>query len=149
MFCFNCRPIVKLSIEGRRFTGMIENLTIAYVVIAILKLFLGDFNSFLNDILTVLMLVMTTMQANYFMAAILIFILLIQTFYLTVGILLIVQDYCFGFIAIDSFFQFFYITLLLASLAVNIALVYYTFLAYREYKALFKEQSQSSNDYRK
>ncbi len=149
MFCLSCRPIVKLSDEGKRISKHLETLTYTYILLAILKLLLGDFNNFLNDFLTVLMVVLTYVQANYFMASLLIFMLSFQAFFLMTGFLLILQNYYIGYLIIISFINYFYIFLILCTLIVNILLIHFSFLAYREYKALYLEQSQISYDYGK
>lgn len=148
MNCFSCRPIVTVSDQAKKLRIHLEKLTYIYATLAIIKLLLGDFNNFLNDILTILMIVLTFIQANYFMAAILIFILLFQTFFLTVTVMLILQNYVFGMLEITSSIQYFYLLLIFATYIVNLMLVYYTFKAYKEYRALFIEQHQT-NTYRK
>jgi hypothetical protein len=145
MQCFDCRPIVLLSPEGKRLSKILENLTYVYIVIAILKLFFGDFSTFFNDMLVILMIVMTFFQASFLMASISIFFLLFQEFYVIVFTLLILQDLYFNLIEIQSTMFIFYLILTLASLVIYILLTYYIFLAYREFKALFIEQHSGNS----
>lgn len=142
MNCFSCRPVVQLSDEGRRLTKILQNLTYGYTFVAILKLFLGDFNNFLNDILTIIVTILTYSQTNYFMASFLVLLMLFQSFILSTALMLIIQNYLFSYVVVNSYVQFLYIIILLASYILTITLVYYSFQAYREYKALFFEQHQ-------
>jgi hypothetical protein len=142
MFCFSCKPIVNVSSEAKRLGKNLENLAYIYLLITMLKLFLGDFDNFLNDIFTILMVILTYIQANFFMATFLIFMLIYQFFFVIVSFLLIIQDYSLGLIAIETGIQSFYIFLIFLTCIIHICLIFYSFLAYKEYKALFYEQSQ-------
>ena len=144
MNCFSCRPVVQLSEDGKRLSKILENLTYGYTILAVLKLFFGDFNNFLNDILTILITILTFTQTNYFMASFLVLLSIFQSFFLTVTVLLIIQNYYFGFLIISSLIEYIYLSILLVSQMMNFFLVYYSFNAYREYKALFLEQHQIS-----
>jgi hypothetical protein len=144
MNCFSCRPVVQLSDDGKRLTKILENLTYGYTILAVLKLFFGDFNNFLNDILTILITILTFTQTNYFMASFLVLLSIFQSFFLSVTVLLIIQNYYFGFLKIGSLIEYIYLSILFASQMMNFFLVYYSFNAYREYKALFLDQHQIS-----
>jgi hypothetical protein len=146
MFCLNCNPIVSLSPEGRHYVRVLKYLNYFYIIVTFFKLVLGDVNGFFNDFLTIFMLILTFMQANFVVAMIVIFILLMQTFYTLIFLLLILQNSYFGFVQINSLVAT-YLFLVVVSLFLYILLTYYTFLAYREFKALFKEQSQHSSSY--
>src|SRR5688572_18072753 len=141
MFCCNFKPIVALSPEGHRLTKNLKNLTYALVALAFLKLFLGDLNGFFNDMFLVLMSIMTYLQANYFTAAIFIFMLIFQLFFSTTSLLLVIQDTWLGIFTFTGYIQFYFFIVLL-SFTIYVLLTYYAFMAYREYKALFKEQMQ-------
>ena len=143
MFCLSCRPLVKLNEEGRKINKKLENLTFVYAFLALIKLILGDFNNFLNDIFLILILTLSYIQANFIMTAFSIFMILFQTFFTTIAILLLVQNYLFGLVdfSLWSWIQYLYFFVILSCLALNIMLTYYSFLAYREYKATFYEES--------
>jgi hypothetical protein len=132
--------MVQLSDNGKRFTKILENLTYGYTILAVLKLFFGDFNNFLNDILTIIITILTFTQTNYFMASFLVLLTLFQSFILSMTIMLIIQNYLFSYLVINSLIEFLYLSILLASFILTITLVYYSFQAYKEYKALFFEQ---------
>ena len=146
MFC-NCQRIINLSPEGQKLTKTLENLTVLFSVIAFIKLFLGDFNGFINDILMTLFLVMTFMQASFIMAIWTIFMLILNSFYVFVFVLLRIQDWFLGIVFIENGFATFYVFIMYISAVLYILLIRYTFLAYREYKALFYEQRGVDNGY--
>jgi hypothetical protein len=149
MFC-SCKPIVNISERGRKVSKTLENLNYAYIILAFIKLLLGDFNSFINDLLTIFLLIMTFMQASFFMAGLLIFIVMFQTFYVLVFDLLILQNWYFNLMYISFGVSGFYVFIMYVSLVLNVTLIYFIFQAYKEYKALFYEQmaEHSRNNYR-
>lgn len=146
MFCNNCKPSVNLSSEGHRITKILQTLTYCFLFLIVLKLLFGDFNGFFNDILTLILLILTFIQTNYFMAGMLIFFLLFQSFYIFIFVGLILQDSILGMITIELNFSFFYLIITLLSLVLYCALIYYTFEAYKEYKALYIEQKSNPNN---
>jgi hypothetical protein len=140
MFCFSCRPIVQLSDEAKQISKCLENLTYFYLGTGLLKLLFGDYNSFLNDIVIILLTVLTFSGANYYIAAILVFMLIFQGFFTICAFALLIQNYYFGLIMISSWIQLIYISVISFSLILSLIILYYSFLAYKEYKALFIEQ---------
>lgn len=144
MFC-NCKPIVTLSPYGRKISKTLENLTYIYLFVSLLKLMCGDFNSFLNDLFTILILVMSFLQANFFVTAILIFFLIFNSFYILVFLLLLIQDWFIGFEIPFNAISSFYVFLVIVSFLLNIYLIMYSFFAYKEYKALYMEQFNRNN----
>ena len=149
MLC-NCKPIVNLSQEGIKQSKNLEYLTYALTILAFIKLLLGDFNAFLNDIINVLMLLCTFMQASYTMAIWLMFFMIYNTFLMSTSLLLIIQNWYLGVLEILGGYISLYIFLVFVSCVLYIVIIHFSFLAYKEYKALYIEKIRyNGDDYRK
>ena len=140
MFCFSCKPIVELSFEAKSISKKLEKLTYFYLITSVIKIIFGDFSSFINDIFIILLTLLTFSGANYFIAAILIFTILYQNFFIMIGLALLYQNYYLGFLNMVSWILIFYLIIIVTSLILSFLILYYSFLAYKEYKALFIEQ---------
>lgn len=149
MNCFSCSPIVILSPEGREVKQILEKLTYAYLALVVLRLLLGDFNSFFNELIIIWFLVLTFMQASYIMASITIFILLFDAFYTLIFVMLIIQDYLLGMLERFPLGFLVYFGINLLGLVISITLVHYLFKGYKEFKALFFEQINNQATYSK
>lgn len=140
MFCFNDGPMVSLSEKAKDINRYIEILLYGYIVVASVRLIFGDFNNFFNDIMTILSAFLSILQGNYFWTSILILFLILNVFYEMTNLLLIIQNWLLGLLSFNVSINQIYFFMVISSLIINICLIYFSFLAYRELKALFFEQ---------
>lgn len=143
MNCCQCDPIVKLSAEAERLIKILKILFFLYLFIIIIKLIVGDFNSAVNNIIAMIILVVLFLQANFMFAGFLIFFTLFNIMYALIFLGLRIQNRV-AHIPDRYTYSSFYIPSIVVSvisLVFYIFLTYYTFLAYREFKALYFDYS--------
>jgi len=140
MFCFNDGPMVSISERAKCINRYLEIFLYGYIIVALVRFIFGDFNNFLNDLTTILSAFLSIIQSNYFWTSILIIFLLLNVFYEITNLMLIIQNWLLGFFTFDSSSGCIYLIVVISSLIINCFLSYYSFLAYRELKALFYEQ---------
>jgi len=148
MFCVDCEPTITPTHYAKKIIKILQSLNYSFFFFILIKLILGDINGFLNDFIISLSIYMTYRTANYFTAAITIFILLIQIVIYSFQFLLILQNSFLNMVQIDSTVKYLYVIIIVLSLLFYYAFTYFTFLAYREFKAIYREESTGSNNYR-
>jgi hypothetical protein len=149
MFCFDCEPTITPTHEAKKLIKVLRSLNYSFLFFILIKVILGDINGFFNDLIISLSIYMTYRTANYFTAAITIFILIIQIVIYSNQFLLILQNSFLNMIQIDSTVKYLYVMIIVLSLLFYYAFIYFTFLAYREFKAIYREESTGSYNYRK
>lgn len=134
-FCFN--PIINLSDQGKEITAKLKMWAFIYLGFCLTKMLLFGVGNIFNELLTFFLIVLTFVQLSYFMAVFSLFFLCFQVFFDFITFALLAQDYFLELIRINGIV----IIIVTISLLISIALINYTFKAYREYKALYLEQS--------
>jgi hypothetical protein len=149
MFCFNCDPSISPTQEAKRLIKILRSLNYSFMFLILFKLIIGDINGLINDLIVILAVLITYRTASYIAAAITIFILLLQILnYLTIFGLIIQNSYL-DLIKIDSAAGYLYVFIVVISLFYYFAYTHFTFRAYKEFKAIYQEESSSSYNYRK
>ena len=149
MQCLNCEPSISPSQEGKRLIELLRRLNYSFIFFILFKFLIGDSNGFLNDLLVVLLVYLTYKTIDYFKAAITIFLLIFQTIFYIASLMLIIQNSFFNIIDLRSAAGYLLILVIVISLLFYMALIYFLFLAYKEFKAIYLEEVNSSNNYRK
>lgn len=136
MNCCDFNPIINLSEKGKEITSNLKIWTFIYLGFCLTKMLLFGVGNIFNEILTFILIVLTFVQLSYFMAIFALFFLCFQIFFDFITFALLAQNYYFNLIKVNNIV----ILLVTISLLISIALINYTFKAYREYKALYLEQ---------
>lgn len=149
MFCLNCEPTISFTPEAKRLIKILRSLNYSFMFFLLLKLVMGDMNRLLNDIIVMLSVYLTYRTASYITAAITIFILLLQilSYFTILG--LIIQNSYLDLIKIDSASGYLFVFVIVISLFFYFAYLNFTFKAYKEFKAITREEASSYYNYRK
>jgi hypothetical protein len=134
-----CDPVIRLNTEGLRLNKVLKILFFIYILFIIAKIFLKDYNGALSDFINTIVLIFCFLICHYLLTAFLIFMLLFSTFYCAVFLALRLQnkisDLPDQYIA-DGIYTPIIIVQFLA-LIFYIVLIYYSFQAFKEFKATY------------
>ena len=148
---YSCEPKFNMSEEASKQARTLKILFFLYITLSLVRMIvLRDFSSFLNDMITSILLLFTSICANFLLASIVIILLLFNILNTLLFLGLRIQNKTlnipdpFGRPTLFNFIIFYTIFLVIF----YIICVIYTFYAYREFKCLESEQN-SSGAYRK
>lgn len=132
-----CDPVIRLTPEAKRLVCILKTLFFIYVMLIFLEIVFGNYNEAFSGIMIVLLLLMTFMQCYFLMAGYLIFLAAFSAFYALIFIGQRAQNKIAGLP--DRFLiHGFYIAVLVLECLMfiyYIILIYYSFQAYKEFKA--------------
>lgn len=137
----NCNPIIAMSAEAKRLSNILKAMFIGYIALMICMIVIGSYSLIISYLLAMIVVLVTAFQANYQFAGISFFFAFFNCFSSVIYILLRIQN---AVLSIKDIFydnQGMYIAaLIIESFAVlfHVALMYYLFKAYCEFKAQFK-----------
>ena len=143
---YSCEPKFPMSEEANKLSRILKILFFLYLVISLVRMVvLRDFSSFLNDMVTSILLLFAALCANFLLASIAIILLLFNVLNTLLFLGLRVQNKTlnildpYGRPTLFNFIIFYTILLVIF----YIICVIYTFYAYREFKFLESEHNRS------
>lgn len=138
MNCCSCEPIVKLNPEGLKLVFILKILFYIFLVLTILQFFFIDFSGAINSIIALLVLFLLFNQANYMFAGLLMVFVTFSLFYASIFIGLRIQNRILGLKDVYTEEGRYIAVLVIYSLSFifYIVLIFYSFKAYKEFKAL-------------
>ena len=134
---FGNRPRVEISSQAVNLINIIKKLTYAYIIVMLLKLLFGDFNSLVMDFILLIIMYCLFTNINLFYIAWCIFFLIMSAYNTLTYVLFILQDIYIGFIP-GSFTLFIYILVLTAQFILYILLINNCFKLYKESKIMLQ-----------
>jgi hypothetical protein len=137
-------PNFQLPQKTKDICNKLKNLVYIYIILLVFRFITGDFSVIFTDAFLLIMIFIFLTQIDSFMVAWCILLEVFALFNTTITLLFIFQNYLFGYI--ESLFSLYFI-LQLTQFIVYILLIHYSFLIYKEYKAL--RTDMITNDYRK
>jgi hypothetical protein len=140
MNCCDFNPIVKQSDEGLKYTNQLRFYLYFYIFFSLLRAFTIPNGEFLFEVLIFFFIYLMTSQLSFYYGMFITFFLLFQVFFETLYLLTYLQSIFFGFLNFNLFVLFIQGGMII----IYIMLIKWTFICYREYKALFYEQGGNS-----
>ena len=140
MNCCDFNPIVRQSDDGVKFTNKLRLYLYFYIFFCLLRTFTISNGEILFEFIIFIFIYIMTNQLSFYYGMFITFFLLFQSFFEILTLLTYLQSVFLGFTDLNLFVLFIQGNIVF----IYIMLIKWTFICYREYKALYYEQGGNS-----